>query len=115
MRTPAGKECSFFYGDYHRGRNIQECRLLKDHGLDWQPRLCETCPVPEIQIANSCPHQALIPSLERPMFFLRPQVKISAYCRKAEDNVTDPRIGCGLCHPNLPEFILSPDDSDNPA
>ena len=30
MRTPAGKECRYFYGNYHRGRGIEECRLL--HG-----------------------------------------------------------------------------------
>ena len=30
MRTPAGKECQYFYGDYYRGRNQEECRLLSD-------------------------------------------------------------------------------------
>ena len=29
MRTPAGKECRFYYQDYNRGRNVQECRLIK--------------------------------------------------------------------------------------
>ena len=37
MKTPAGKECKFFYGDYYRGRQHEECRLLKDHGLSWTP------------------------------------------------------------------------------
>ena len=28
MRTPAGTECKFFYANYFRGRNQQECRLI---------------------------------------------------------------------------------------
>src|SRR5688572_8219728 len=29
MRTPAGKECDFYYEDFHRGRELQECRIQK--------------------------------------------------------------------------------------
>ena len=32
MKTPAGTECKYFYGDYYRGRNHEECRLL---GAAW--------------------------------------------------------------------------------
>ena len=28
MQTPAGQECRYFYGDYYRGRNHEECRLI---------------------------------------------------------------------------------------
>ena len=54
MRTPAGKDCTFFFGDYHRGRNEEECRLLKSNDLEWTPDLCSNCPLPEIQLANAC-------------------------------------------------------------
>jgi len=29
MKTPAGKDCKYFYGDYYRGRDLEECNLLK--------------------------------------------------------------------------------------
>ena len=50
MRTPAGKECRFYYEDYNRGRNLHECRLIKSNpeSLPWQPKYCEHCPVPDI-------------------------------------------------------------------
>ncbi len=112
MRTPAGKECKYFYGDYYRGRNNEECRLLKDNGLEWSPKMCEQCPVPEILLANSCENLKLIPQLKRPLLFGRPQVQISAYCTKIDEAVNEPRIGCRECHPNLIEFVIAPDDPD---
>jgi hypothetical protein len=112
MITPAGKECKYFYGDYFRGRHVEECRLLKDAGLHWEPHMCETCPVPDILLANSCEHIKLIPEIKRPLFFKKPQVKVSAYCTKTERRVEEPRIGCGECHPNLIEFVIPPDEPD---
>ena len=116
MKTPAGKECAYFYGDYHRGREIEECRLLKAAvpPQNWKPELCFTCPVPGIQKANACEHMVLEGRVERPFFILKPRVEVEAYCHKCECNVGDPHIGCGQCHP-LPDFILGdlsePDDS----
>lgn len=112
MKTPAGKECEYFYGDYFRGRSLEECRLLKDHGHTWSGYLCQECPVPEIKLANSCQHQKMTPSLKRPLFFMRPQVHIDAYCTNTQKVVTEPRAGCGQCHPNILEFVILPDDSD---
>jgi hypothetical protein len=39
MRTPAGKECRFYYADYHRGSQKQECRLIARNpdGGRWHP------------------------------------------------------------------------------
>jgi hypothetical protein len=106
MRTPAGKECRYFYGDYYRGREHEECRLLSNAipPLAWKPSLCSTCPVPEIVQANACPHMNLIPSLTRPFPFVRQQVQIKAYCQKTQKNVNEPQIGCGECHP-LPQVF----------
>ena len=54
MKTPAGKECKYFYGDYFRGRNAEECSLLKASNQTWSADLCRTCPVPGILQANAC-------------------------------------------------------------
>jgi protein-arginine kinase activator protein McsA len=114
MKTPAGKDCDYFYGDYFRGRTSEECRLLKDHRIPWSPYLCQECPVPEILQANSCQHQKLTPSLKRPIFFMRPQVQVSAFCNKTEQIVEEPRVGCGQCHPSIKEFVIFPDETDTP-
>lgn len=99
MRTPAGKECKYFYGDYHRGKNLEECRLLQVSSERWSPDLCKTCPVPGIQLANACEFQKLSGSVARPLsaVFQR-RVQVSAFCEKTERRVSEPHIGCGECH-----------------
>jgi hypothetical protein len=99
MRTPAGKECTYFYGDYYRGRNTEECRLLKAHNLRWTPDLCRTCPVPAIQMANACQFLQLHPGISRPLLAgLQRRVQVRAYCEKTQRDVQEPHIGCGECH-----------------
>ena len=43
MRTPAGSDCPFYFEDYFRGRQLQECRLLaRTPGAGrWAPDLCK--------------------------------------------------------------------------
>ena len=100
MRTPAGKECQYFYGDYYRGRDHEECRLLENAypPLPWKRELCFTCPVPEILLANACEHMVLTPQLVRPFPFVKQQVRITASCTKTGRTVDEPHIGCGECH-----------------
>ena len=107
MRTPAGKECKYFYGDYFRGRDREECRLLQDATppLDWSPELCFTCPVPDILQANACQYMRLEPSLIRPFPFVKRQVRVKTYCEKTSRKGFDPHIGCGECHV-LPDVFL---------
>jgi hypothetical protein len=114
MRTPAGKECSYFYGDYYRGRKHEECRLLNSTSppLPWKARLCSTCPVPNIQMANSCQHLGLSPRLARPFPFVVQQVQVRTYCMKTQRTDFDPHIGCGTCH-ELPPIAERPDDPAN--
>ncbi len=103
MQTPAGKECPHFYGNYYRGREQEECRLLMEHGLPWTPSLCETCPVPAIRQANACPHMRLRPALRRDLLPpWRQRLHIEAYCTKTTRPVSEPKVGCGQCH-ELPE------------
>ncbi|HHS98523.1 MAG TPA: hypothetical protein ENK08_11655 [Chloroflexi bacterium] len=103
MRTPAGKECRYYYEDFHRGRAIQECRLLSRE--EWRPRICESCPVPSILQANRCTHMRLEARLVRR--WLRRSVEVRAYCKRYEVPVENPYVGCGRCHPEA-SAVLAP-------
>jgi hypothetical protein len=112
MRTPAGKECQYFYGDYYRGRNHEECRLI-DQGegpIQWTPDLCKSCPVPDILAANACPYLMLTPEITRQFIVFGRKVNISAYCTISNTDVKEPKIGCGQCHPLPPIFTVQDQD-----
>ena len=99
MRTPAGKECSYFFGDYYRGRNVEECRLLKAANQQWTPDLCKTCPVLSIEMANACQFMRLRGAVNRPLTaLLQRRVQGAAYCEKSKRDVAEPHVGCGECH-----------------
>ncbi|MEI6290850.1 MAG: hypothetical protein WCP19_10490 [Chloroflexota bacterium] len=105
MRTPAGFDCKYFYGDYFRGRSVEECRLLKASGDTWSADLCKTCPAPAIARANACQYIQLTGKVTRPFTaaFMR-RVEVKAYCEKSNKTVSEPQIGCGECHPIPPVF-----------
>jgi len=106
MQTPFGFECKFFYGDYFRGRNIEECRLV-GHAApphNWTVDICKTCPVPGILRANACPYMVLEGKVEGTILGFRRRMKVSAFCEKAQRAVEEPYIGCGICHPLPSEF-----------
>ncbi|MBN2385993.1 MAG: hypothetical protein JXB85_03165 [Anaerolineales bacterium] len=96
MKTPAGYECKYFYGDYYRGREREECHLI---GAAWTSDLCRTCPVPGITRANACEHMRLRPEVTRPLLaaFQR-RVKVGPFCEKTGRSGFDPHTGCGECH-----------------
>jgi hypothetical protein len=100
MKTPYGKECKYFYGDYYRGRNLQECRLIQMNPTSepWKPALCQNCPVPDILLANACPNLALHARVGRTLFGLVQQVQVQAACREDRVDVKNPKVGCGHCH-----------------
>jgi len=100
MRTPAGKECAHYYQDFHRGRAIQECRLLErgQGSRAWEPRVCSICPVPDILRANRCPYMRLRARLVRR--WMRRRVELEAYCTRQQVQVKNPYVGCGHCHPD---------------
>lgn len=106
MRTPYGQECPYFFGDYFRGRNFEECRLLTDQKSkrDWTNKLCKTCPVPSILQANACSYMQLSGKVKK-YFWIKKQMHIEAYCIKNKIKVKEPHIGCGQCHP-LPDIFL---------
>lgn len=100
MRTPAGSECKYFYANYFRGRNHEECRLIgnKQPPDNWEPKICSNCPVPGILVANACPNMVLKGKIKRTIFGIKKFIEISAYCTKTNQVVAEPEIGCGECH-----------------
>jgi hypothetical protein len=79
----------------------------------WTPSLCETCPVPDILMANGCEHMVLEGKVHRPFFIGKPEVQISAYCQKNSQRVQEPHIGCGECHTLPPIFVGEPPRDPN--
>ncbi len=110
MRTPAGFECKFFYGNYFRGRKQEECRLIGDvpPPNNWTPDMCAKCPVPAILRANECENMQLQGRVRRSFLGLIRKVEVNAYCKKTQQFVNEPHIGCGQCHPLPPSFLDKP-------
>ena len=117
MRTPAGKECRFYYQDYSRGRNLQECRLIKPNpaSLSWRPKFCGNCPVPEILNANASPDLELTLTVKPVILGLGRRLEVEAYCRKHRIKIEDPYVGCPKCieeRPGLDVFRQALEDED---
>jgi hypothetical protein len=101
MKTPQNIECPYFFGDYFRGRNHEECRLISDGPTknQWDSKLCKNCPVPGIVRANACQNLVISASVDRSFLGIFRYVKVTAFCTKSNSNVKEPEVGCGLCHP----------------
>lgn len=104
MITPAGVECRYYYADYFRGRQQQECRLIAQNrnSEPWRPQLCAHCPVPGILRANACPNLVLEGRVARGFLGLGRHVEASAVCSKHLVDVAQPKVGCGHCHEERP-------------
>jgi hypothetical protein len=104
MITPAGQECRYYYEDYFRGRERQECRLLEQNPRSepWQPKLCDGCPVPGILRANACPNLVLEGRVEKGFLGLSRKVALDVVCSKHLKSGFDPHVGCGHCHEERP-------------
>jgi hypothetical protein len=100
MRTPAGSDCPFYHADFHRGRQVQECRLVArtPGGGRWATDLCGRCRVPNIQRANACPNLVLQARVRPGWLGLGRGIDINASCVKSGGAVAEPEIGCGVCH-----------------
>lgn len=104
MRTPAGKECPYYYSDFHRGRSTQSCRLLelKQESLPWQPSDCKGCPVPGIASANASPHLRLNLTIAPILLGLGRRKQLVATCEKHGILLDDPYVGCPQCNAERP-------------
>src|SRR5438045_1612368 len=111
MKTPAGTECRFYYQDYYRGRETQECRLLAENPKSdpWYPGLCHHCPVPRILQANACPNLILEGRVEKGFLGLGKRVVVTAGCREQLVDVPEPQVGCGHCHEHQPWLMMTED------
>lgn len=104
MRTPAGKECRYYHADFHRGRNLQTCRLASDNpeSLRWRPVDCSSCPVPDILQANASRHLELKLTIKPRLLGLGRKVEVDAYCQRHRQPIADPYIGCTQCNAERP-------------
>jgi len=100
MKTPFGQECKYFYGDYYRGRHVEECRLIAANPASpaWKPGLCKACPVPKCLLANACPNLAFRGRVVKAFFGLGEKIQVEAGCREYRVEVERPQVGCGNCH-----------------
>lgn len=100
MQTPYGFICKYYFSDYYRGNAREECRLvnLQPQTVRWTADLCKKCLVPKILLANACPNMTLRAKVVKGILGTNKKVIIAAYCIKAQADVSEPEIGCGLCH-----------------
>lgn len=90
--------CRYFYGDYHRGKNKEECRLLaanSENKIAWKRSFCDSCPVPELLIMSNS--RDLVLEAEAKRRFLRERVEVTfAICNKHLLQLDDPKF-CPKC------------------
>jgi len=108
MRTPAGTECKFYHEDFYRGRNLQECRLVKanSESMRWKPVDCAHCPVPDILAANASPNLELKLTIQPRLLGLGRTMVVEAYCFRHHIPIEDPYIGCPKCIEDRPGLDL---------
>ena len=106
VKTPYGFECPYFFGDYYRGRDREECRLIdeKNGRARWDSSYCRNCPVPAIYRANACPNMVLTAQIIPGILGIGRRIEVRAFCTQSKTDVREPQIGCGNCHPLPPEF-----------
>jgi hypothetical protein len=103
MRTPAGTECRHYYQDFHRGRELQECRLILGNreSVPWRPELCAQCQVPAVLRANGSPDLRLRLTV-RKRLGLFTRLELEARCTAHDRIIEDPYVGCPECAHELP-------------
>ncbi|NDJ86885.1 MAG: hypothetical protein GYB66_13465 [Chloroflexi bacterium] len=120
MQTPAGKECKFYYEDYFRGREVQECRIPKgERSAPWRPQDCAKCPVPDILRANASPNLQLELTIKPTMLGFGRKMHVRASCKLHDIPVPDPYVGCPKCNEEraglklFAEALGNSEDSDD--
>lgn len=119
MQTPAGKECRHYYQDFHRGRNIQECRLAKVNPASerWHPNDCSKCPIPDILLANADPNMELKLTIKRGFLGFTRTLDVKAFDKRSGDPIADPYVGNlnREDNPGLEIFRRALEDNDGPS
>jgi len=93
-----------YYADFHRTRNVQECRLAERNpqSAPWQPRDCFKCAVPEIVLANASPDMRLKLTIRAGILGIGRRLVVEAYCEKHSIPIDDPFVGCPQCNAERP-------------
>lgn len=120
MKTPAGQECRFYYQDFHRGRALQECRLIKENpeSLRWRPVDCTGCSIPAILEANASRYLELKLTVKPRLLGIGRRKEIEASCSRHRILIEDPYTGCPKCNaerPSLDIFSSALNDEDTPT
>ena len=89
--------CRYYYADFHRGREVEECRLIKRNpdSRPWRRALCDSCPVPGILNQTNCAEIALEATVTR-KWGLLDRVEGFAVCAKHLIELNDPNF-CPKC------------------
>ncbi len=89
--------CRYYYADFYRGRDHEECRLIKRNAdsRPWRRSLCDTCPVPEILLRTNCSEIAL-EALVVKKWGLMERVEVFAVCAEHLIELDDPKY-CPQC------------------
>jgi hypothetical protein len=85
-------DCPFYYADYYRGREKEECRLLlrNPRSRPWRRALCGSCPVPDLMRRTDCLDLALEAEVGR-RFLILDQVQVTyAVCLRHRMELKDP-------------------------
>lgn len=90
-------QCRYFYGDYHRGRNLEECRLIEANpdSRPWKRKLCESCPVPEVVMTSNSRDLVLEGEVKRKLIWENVEITF-AICQKHMEELADPHY-CPKC------------------
>lgn len=91
-------DCLYFFADYHRGREVEKCRLIERNRANvrpWRRALCDSCPVPGILRETTCKHLALEASVVRKLG-LFDRVSVYAVCTEHIIELPDPKH-CPQC------------------
>lgn len=90
--------CRYFYGDYFRGKNKEECRLVGDNPENdrpWRRKLCDSCPVPDLILNTNSRDLMLEAKVTRKL--LRDRVEVTfAVCGRHMCELEDPNY-CPEC------------------
>lgn len=95
MSTKPPPNCRYYYEDFHRGREVSECRLPKSRdSAHWERSICDSCRVPEILRETNCAHLALEGTIRKKRFGER--MEVFSVCTKHMVQLSDGRT-CGQC------------------
>jgi len=90
--------CRYFYGDYFRGTEKEDCRLLAaspQNQRSWKRGHCDSCPVPALLIGSNSRDLLLEAAVQRK--FLREQVEVTfAVCARHMLELDNP-LYCPKC------------------